>query len=179
MIRVDEHISLELIKEHHASAAFTLLNENREYLAPWIPTVTQVKTLDDFYTFLKGVKKRHDERQEKAFVITRDGILIGKIGLYYIDHQNRIAKIGYWIGEQHQGQGVITKCCRALIDYAFNILELNRIEIKCATENKKSQEIPERLGFTREGVMREGELHQDKFLDMFLYAILRCDWPVN
>ena len=79
------------------------------------------------------------------------------------------------MAENLQGKGIITKSCKALIDYCFSDLQLNRIEIKCGTENFKSKTIPEKLNFTKEGVIREGELLYDKFIDLNLYSLLKTD----
>ncbi|MGZ4059871.1 MAG: GNAT family N-acetyltransferase, partial [Bacteroidia bacterium] len=70
----------------------------------------------------------------------------------------------------------ITRSCKAIINKAFQILHLNRIEIKCGTENYKSQGIPERLNFKKEGIIRQGEILNNKFIDLYLYSMLRSDW---
>jgi ribosomal-protein-serine acetyltransferase len=70
----------------------------------------------------------------------------------------------------------MTKGCQALISYAFNDLELNRIEIRCATGNRKSCAIPERLGFVKEGVVRQAEWLYDHFVDHIIYGMLASEW---
>jgi hypothetical protein len=64
--------------------------------------------------------------------------------------------VGYWLGEQYQGKGLVTAACRALVEHAFFELGLNRAVILCATENEKSCAVAERLGFRREGVRLRG-----------------------
>jgi ribosomal-protein-serine acetyltransferase len=63
-----------------------------------------------------------------------------------------------------------------LITYGFKVLGLHRIEIKTATNNLKSQAIPEKLNFKKEGILREAELVNNKFLDLYLYSILSFEW---
>ena len=63
---------------------------------------------------------------------------------------NKLASIGYWLDQHYQGKGIITKSCKALIHYGFTTLHLNRIEIRCGTENYKSQAIPESLHLKKE-----------------------------
>ena len=70
----------------------------------------------------------------------------------------------------------MTQCTKALIDYAFHELKLNRVEIRASVENKKSQAIPERLGFTREGRLRSDEKVQGQFTDSFVYSLLKSEW---
>ncbi|HSI90037.1 MAG TPA: GNAT family protein, partial [Adhaeribacter sp.] len=113
------------------------------------------------------------------YFIRHEGQLAGNIGLYHIDHQNKIAAIGYWLGAAFQGKGIITEACRKLIAYGFTELNLNRIEIKCGTGNLKSQAIPERLGFTKEAILRQAELVNGNFQDLYLYSLLKEEWAKN
>ena len=84
--------------------------------------------------------------------------------------------MGYWLADGWQGRGIVTKCCIALIQYGFNDLGLNRIEIKCATGNDKSGAIAEKLNFKREGILREAEWLNGTFIDLYLYSMLRDEW---
>jgi ribosomal-protein-serine acetyltransferase len=63
-----------------------------------------------------------------------------------------------------------------LIDYAFNELGLNRLVISCASENKKSRAIAERLGFEQEGVLRQSDWLVDRFVDQVVYGALAGEW---
>ena len=72
-------------------------------------------------------------------------------------------------------KGIVTKSCRVLIDFCFNELNLNRIEIKCGVEYTKSQTVPIRLHFTHVGVIRQGELVHSKFIDLNIYSLLKND----
>ncbi|MFO8236199.1 MAG: GNAT family protein, partial [Bacteroidales bacterium] len=84
--------------------------------------------------------------------------------------------IGYWLSEHHQKQGIITKSLDKLCDFAFNKLAINRIQIKCAVENKASIKIPMRLGFKFEGIERQGELLTgNMYTDLEVYSKLKCD----
>ena len=105
--------------------------------------------------------------------------LVGMIGFNTIDWTARRSEIGYWIDAEHQKKGLITQGCRTLIDHGFNELDLNRIEIRCATGNNRSRAIPERMGFTCEGIMRQTEWLYDHFEDHCLYALLRSEWSME
>jgi ribosomal-protein-serine acetyltransferase len=84
--------------------------------------------------------------------------------------------IGYWLGESFQGKGLMTGACRALLDYLFFELKLHRVEIRCAIGNARSCAVPKRLGFTKEGVLRQAQAFDDQFLDLEVYALLAEDW---
>ncbi len=87
-----------------------------------------------------------------------------------------LTAIGYWLANTFKGQSVMMQACGKLTDYCFTKLNLNRVEIKCATGNVKSQTIPDRLNFKKEGTLRQAELLNNKFVDLYLYATIKQDW---
>jgi predicted acetyltransferase len=89
---------------------------------------------------------------------------------------NNSGMVGYWLAENEQGGGIMTDCVRCLVTYGFNSLSLNRIYIHCAEGNKKSRAIPERLGFTLEGVFGDGECLYGEYFDLTVYAMLKRNW---
>lgn len=140
-----------------------------------MPFVDRMQTIEYAENFVNGSMQRNKEGNEYAFVIILNNQVIGRVGVYKIDTQNKIGEIGYWIAESFQGKGIVTKSCKVIIDFCFSELQLNRIEIKCGTENFKSQFIPEKLNFTKEGVMRQAELIYDRFIDLNLYSLIKMD----
>ena len=132
-----------------------------------------MRTVDDFKRYIAICKKKHEDKMELGFVILHNNQLSGRIGLHYFDHNNKICSIGYWLDEQQTGKGIITKACNHLIHYAFTELSFNRIEIKCGVGNTKSAAIPQRLGFTKEGVLRQAEWVNGKAIDLYLYSLLK------
>lgn len=174
-IKIDNTIHLELIEEKHTHSIFTMVNENRNHLRTWLPFVDRMQTVEFTQNFVNGTLQRNKEGIEYAFVIFENKQMVGRIGVYKIDQQNSIGEIGYWIIEDAQGKGIVTKCCTKLIQFCFNDLGLNRIEIRCATRNIRSNNIPEKLHFTKEGVIRQGELLYNTFIDLNLYSLLKTD----
>lgn len=178
-IVIDENIHIELINETHAHAIFEMVDRNRTHLRAWLPFVDKMQSVEFAENFVKGTMQRNEARVEHAFVIFESQQAIGRIGVYKIDNQNRIGEIGYWIVESSQGKGIITKACKAMIAFCFNDLDLNRIEIKCATANLRSKTVPEELGFLKEGVIRQGEFVHGEFIDLSLYSLLKLDIIIN
>ncbi len=170
---VDTQIKLELLDTHHAQALFEIASENRSHLGQWLPWLGYMQDVNFMHNFIRNSKLRIAEKQEFSFVILFNETLVGRIGVYKLDHFNKIGEIGYWLAEEYQGYGITTKACEALIKYCFNEISLNRIEIKCATQNSKSMGIPERLGFTLEGVLRSAENLNGEFVDLNLYSLIR------
>ena len=93
-----------------------------------------------------------------------------------VNQRNRNAEIGYWLGAEHQGRGLVTRACAALVSYAFDTMALHRVEIYCAPDNTRSRRVPERLGFAVEGTLRDAEWLYDHYVDNVLYAMLSTEW---
>lgn len=175
ILRVDDSVEMHLLNKGHAPALLHLRNENYDYLAEWLPWVPHMQAVTDFENYIERSLQRFADKLEAPFTLMVNGEVAGRIGINYID-QNKMAAIGYWIGAPFQGKGVITKACKALVDYGFKYLGLNRLELKCGVENHKSKAIPERLGFTQEGILRQAELINGRYIDLYLYSLLKKEW---
>ncbi|MDQ6660765.1 MAG: GNAT family N-acetyltransferase, partial [Chloroflexota bacterium] len=101
--------------------------------------------------------------------------LVGSLGCS-IDREDRKVEIGYWLDASSQGKGIMTRACRGLINYVFDELRMNKVEIHAAPENKRSRAIPERLGFTQEGIDRQAGWLYDHYIDLVLYGMLASEW---
>ncbi len=141
-----------------------------------MPWLDENKTLEDTKKFIEGGLERFEKESGGAFGIWYKGQLTGCIGLPQLKKDHKKAAIGYWLSEDCQGKGLMTEVVKALVNYLFKDLKLNRVEINCATGNEKSCAIPEKLGFTNEGVIRQAEWLYDHFVDWNKYSILASEW---
>ncbi|MGB4843036.1 MAG: GNAT family protein [Ferruginibacter sp.] len=178
-IQVDENISLEFLEEIHAESLFNVVNGNREYLREWLPWVDNMQTVDNFKNYISDSKRRAEDKTDFGFAIIMDKNIVGRIGMHHINQQNKIGEIGYWLADGMQGKGIVTRCCKAIIDFGFTELDLNRIEIKCGVGNHRSRAIAEKLNFKEEGILRKAEWLNGKFIDLHLYAMLKEEWNEN
>jgi ribosomal-protein-serine acetyltransferase len=78
--------------------------------------------------------------------------------------------------EELQGKGIVTRSCLTMMGFAFDELKLNRVEIHVAVGNDRSSAIPERLGFTREGILRKMGWHAGEHVDLVVYGMLAEEW---
>jgi ribosomal-protein-serine acetyltransferase len=108
-------------------------------------------------------------------IMHRD-VLVGTITAMHLDSLDRAGEIGYWLAEEAQGKGIVTRACRSLLDHVFNDLDMHRIQIRAATDNTRSRAVPERLGFTYEGVQRQAEHVGGRFRDLAVYSMLTHEW---
>lgn len=105
-----------------------------------------------------------------------DDLVIGTCTLAHIDPQNRRAEIGYALAREHWGRGYIREALMALIDFAFESLNLHRIEADVDPRNAASVRVLEHFGFQREGYMRERWLVGGGVYDSIFYGLLRSEW---
>lgn len=145
----------------------------RTYLHWVVPGLSRAAIRD----FITGSKRSAAEGTGQNRGMFLEGEFSGMIGFVKIDRSSRYAEIGYWIAEGRQGRGIVTRSCRALLDYAFGDLRLNRVEIRCAGENVRSRAVPERLGFQLEGVLRRSQWRHERFYDLAIYWLLADEWP--
>jgi ribosomal-protein-serine acetyltransferase len=175
-IKVDDTLAMVLIDYHHAETLYQLVKLNRQHLREWLPWVDQMRSVDDFKKYITTSKQRYASHTEIGYMIIHNHVMVGRLGVYNIDLMNKSGSIGYWLDKEWMGKGIITRCCKAVIDEAFSHLQLNRIEIRAATANVKSQAIPERLGFKKEGIIRQGEFVNNEFVDLYVYSMLKEEW---
>jgi len=175
-LKIDENSGLELINESHADELFDLIEHNREYLKQWLPWLDNNRYLQNTIDFIKICQLQYERNETVQFALMYRGAITGVVGFHRIDWLNRSTSIGYWIGEESQGLGLVTKSCSRVLDYSFGRMGLNRIEIRCATENAKSRAIPKRLGFKEEGLIRQAEWLYDHYVDHVVYGMLGLEW---
>jgi ribosomal-protein-serine acetyltransferase len=155
---------------------FALVDANREYLRAWLPWVDATRREEDVRAFVADARQKAMEGVSVQFAIVEAGRIAGVIGFHEIDRPHAQVGIGYWVAEDRQGRGIVTRAVEALVAIAFDELGLNRVEIHVATENARSRAIPERLGFRHEGVLRQAERLYDRFVDLDAYSLIASEW---
>jgi RimJ/RimL family protein N-acetyltransferase len=113
-----------------------------------------------------------------AVVLQSEGLLIGAIGLV-ISKSHQLAELGYWIGKPYWKRGFCTEAAREVLRYGFEDLNLNRIQARHMTKNPASRRVMEKIGMTREGVLRQSLHRFGSFEDTALYSILREEYQAR
>jgi ribosomal-protein-serine acetyltransferase len=174
--RIRSDLVLRILTERDAATIFARVDQDRAYLREWLPWVDASRSADDTLAFIRSSREQLAAETGFSAGLWHAGQFAGVIGMHKIERMYRKGELGYWLGEAFQGKGVMTDACRAVVSYALGELELNRIEILCATGNGKSCALPRRLGFTHEATLREAQLVHDRYHDLHLFAMLKRDW---
>jgi ribosomal-protein-alanine N-acetyltransferase len=109
-----------------------------------------------------------------------DGSFLGWCGLSQWNPVYRSASLGYCLGEAAWGQGYATEAAHALLRWAYDTWDLNRVQAEADTRNVASARVLEKLGFVREGTLREDCVVNGDVSDSWVYGLLRREWrPVG
>jgi ribosomal-protein-serine acetyltransferase len=111
-----------------------------------------------------------------ALMVVNGGVMVGRVGIYKIDQQNKSAEIGYWLGKDYERQGIMVQSVNVLLKHCFDHLHFQRIEIFCGEFNTHSQRIPEKLNFRKEGLLKNAEFIGPHFHNLYLYALCREEY---
>lgn len=174
--RIDEELALKLLEKHHAKELFQLVDANRERLQRWFPWVETTREPADSETFIKSALQGFADGTSVNCGIWYRKQLAGVVGPHTIREVNQSAEIGYWLGQEAEGNGVITRSCAAIIDYLVDERGINRIEARCIVSNDRSRMVMERLGMQREGILRQWQKFDYGYEDVFVYGILAAEW---
>ena len=155
-----------------AEELFALVDASRERLRPWMIWEPTTTTVEDTRAFIQACLASTDYEGNGLW---RDGRLIGGIGLS-LDTMANSGEIGYWLGGDHEGQGIVTAACARFFDFAFDELGLHRMELHAAVGNERSRAVAARLGMHEEGIARDGCRVAAGYLDLVSYGILEDEW---
>ncbi|EIT84329.1 ribosomal-protein-serine N-acetyltransferase [Fictibacillus macauensis ZFHKF-1] len=174
--KVDENVSLKLIDHHDAEALFALIQDSRAHLREWLPWLDYNTELQHTKEFIESSLVSYSKQQSVTTLMLSKGQPAGVCTLRYPFSFNQTASIGYWIAPAFTGNGIVTKASQALTNYAFLGGNVDKVEIRAAVENKKSRNVPERLGFVQEGTIRQEEWLYDHYVDIVVYGLLKSEW---
>ena len=177
--QIDDHLALRLFSPLDAEEVFEIIERDRTRLAEYLGWVDAVPTLEDQRRSLETLSKLDLDNQLSCF-ITLDDKIIGAIGMPIINRPARWAEIGYWIDSQHEGKGYVAAAVREMERLCFESLGMQRVQITADADNQRSRAVPERLGYTLEGVLRQHMVSGGgRIADRAVYALLKSEWEAR
>ena len=169
---------LKLLEARHAAQMFALIDSNRAHLREFLPWVNASRSLEDTLGFRQASLEKFARNQGFDAGIFEHGKLVGVIGLHEIAWSHRQTSLGYWLGAEFQGRGLMGRAVNAVLGHCFDGLGLHRVGSAAAIRNLRSNAVLVKAGFKLEGVKRDAEWLYDRFVDHNLYGLLETDWRV-
>ncbi len=170
-----ERLRLRPFTEEDADALFAL-HSNAHVLRYWDSPPWQDRSRAE--RFLATCRELADEGTGARVAMDRlsDGAFIGWCGLSRWNPDFRSASLGYCLDDAAWGHGYATEAARALLQWAFDTLDLNRVQAEADTRNVGSARVLEKLGFVLEGTLREDCVVNGDVSDSWVYGLLRREW---
>lgn len=172
---LDTYAELRLLEDRFAPELFALTEKNRPRLRVWMPWVDGTRRVEDSREFSRQARERFAAGTAVEAGIWLGGKLAGVIGVT-MTNGGPIAELGYWVGADYEGKGLVTRASRSLLQHTFLTLGIDRVFIRVAVDNVRGQAVPQRLGFSNEGVARHGAWVSGVPQDMTIYSMLAKEW---
>jgi ribosomal-protein-alanine N-acetyltransferase len=145
-------VTIRPVKPEDAAELAALYAANRDFLAPFEPV-----RAEDFFT-ADGQRERLQVQLDGGthpFAIVDEGAIAGTISIFHIMRESlQSCTVGYWIDQARNGRGLATGAVEGIVAYAFDELELHRVEAGTLLDNVASQRVLEKAGFERIGIAR-------------------------
>jgi ribosomal-protein-alanine N-acetyltransferase len=104
------------------------------------------------------------------------GTVIGSVGGFWVSQSNAVMELGYSVAEPYWGRGIAVEASRVLLDYLFEQYPITRLQARVFVGNDASERVLQKLGFTREGVLRALLVRRQRTHDIAYYSLLRREW---
>lgn len=165
------------LEVRHAEEFLAHMDRGRESIGQYIALADVTADLDSTRTFIANYAQKAATDTGRLYGIRVDGTLVGGVLFRTFNAASGTCEAGCWLEPTAAGRGLVTKACRILIDWAFHDRGMHRVEWRAASGNKKSLAVAARLGMTRDGVMRQDNLHRGVRHDTEIWAVLAHEWP--
>ncbi|MCO4762185.1 MAG: GNAT family N-acetyltransferase [Myxococcales bacterium] len=154
--------------------AFAAVSADRERLQHWLPWVPAIDTEEAERTFLEKVVRWWDEDAQFHWLMfdKETFAYIGIIGPHRVEWAHGTVELGYWLVADFEGEGRMSEAVTAVEKTLF-AMGFHRIEIRCSANNARSAAIPNRLGYTLDGTLRENRVEHGQRTDTQIWAKLR------
>lgn len=164
---------LEPVEQRHTAGIYAAAASSIDHLLPWMPWAVGV-TEEHVRGFNEAAEAGWREGREYPFAMVLHGRVVG-IATLSISHGG-VGELGYWVAAEQAGEGLATEAGRALLRFSLEELGLYRVELRAGVENVRSLRVAEKLGFTREGVLRNGLDGSEGPFDAVMFGFTPGDW---
>ncbi|MCF3118592.1 GNAT family N-acetyltransferase [Streptomyces arenae] len=175
-ISLGEGAELRPLEPWQAEEFLEHVDRAREYTGPWVPFTVTVKDLRTAREHLQKYADKQAADTGRFYGIWLDGTLVGGVAFRIFDTGADGCELAVWLEPTAAGRGLVNKAATVLIDWAVDQRGMHRVEWLVSSLNDRSKASAKRLGFTKDGVLRESFPWQGTRHDMEVWAVLAPDW---
>lgn len=170
---VRENVKVKLVSPDDAASLYDQIEKTRPQLAKFMPWGDAMHSVEDEKDFLEYCQGRMKDKKLWITSILVDGKPVGMIDLHNIDLDNSHAEVGYWLGGEYQGNGVMTDCLKRVLAIGFEEMKLHKIKLLAEKVNEASNAVAQKAGFVLEGRLKDEIYSDGKFHDANLYGLVK------
>lgn len=171
--RIDDELELALLTPKYVQQNYDIIAAEQDYLNQWLAWPAKTKSYEDLNKFaVESIKEFADGKSMTCAIIYK-GAAVGSCGFNSINPTLKKALIGYWLGREFQGNGIMRRVVKYFIQYGFDGLGLEKIETAHAVGNEPSRKVIEAAGFIQEGIIKNAENLHGKIVDHVVYGICK------
>lgn len=171
-----KRIILRSLKATDASSIHRHANDRQVFRYTTLPYPYTIKDARDF---IKSTVENLEEQSSYEFGISlkEDDEIVGMIGLKKVNRENKLsAELGYWLGKKYWRQGITREAVGLMLDFAFNDINLHKVYAKVMKPNIASFNLLKKFGFQEEGLMREYEKRNNRWMDVYYMGLLKKEF---
>jgi ribosomal-protein-serine acetyltransferase len=149
--------------------------QTRPHLAPWLPWANSITGEAGARAFLQRYADRQAADAGRIYGIWLGTRLVGGALFRVFDAESGVCEIGVWLSPDVQGRGLVTRAARHLIQWAFDVRGMTRVEWHCVPHNTRSIAVARRLGMSRDGVLRSAFAFNGERHDVEVWSLLAAE----
>ncbi len=176
ILDIDELLDIKQVELQDAEVLFHVIDSQRNYLRKFLNWIDATQKVEDSQQYIQSCIQQTSRLQAIHFVIRHQQKIIGGISLYDWRQDTKIIHLGYWISENFSNQGIVSKCCKRLIDYAFFEIGIEKMQLYFIPENVASERVADKLGFKIEGFIRQSFMLNGSIKDQYLAGLLKEEY---
>jgi ribosomal-protein-serine acetyltransferase len=177
-----QRLTLQRFSRRDATTLDEAIRESLADLNQWLPWARMDYTSSDTTGFIRESTQAWKEERawDYSIRINEDPRRhVGNISFWTVSKLGKIAEIGYWVRSGETRQGICTEAVGLLLDEVFDSMGYHKIVLRIAVGNDASDRVAEKLGFTREGVLREELLIRGNWVDHSLWSLLDREYRAS
>lgn len=171
-------IRLRKINQNDLEQLFSFLSNDNVTRYMIIDKIQDIRVVEKMMNFMIDGYK-NNRPTPWAISLKENDEMIGICGFSKFDIQNRKAEVGYILSDKHWRKGIATEALKVVVDFAFNYMNLNKIEARCISKNLASENVMLKVNMKLDAILREEKLHKQSYVDLKLYSILKEEYVAS
>jgi ribosomal-protein-serine acetyltransferase len=176
-LRLTDDAELRALEPWNADEFAAHVAAAEEHLARWLPWGHSAANGIGASVLLQKYADKQAQNDGRIYGIWVDGKLSGGTLFRVWDTFSDLCEVGVWLAPDVTGRGLVTTAVTAMLDWAFHVRGMHRVEWRCAATNEPSRAVAQRLGMTLDGTLREAFYHAGSHHDVQVWSVLAREWP--